>query len=54
MSREYIRTWVLELKGGKGRKKVWGKKEESNLLIRAVNIERHPPRLRIRVLPRVV
>ena len=38
----------------KGRKKAWGKKEESYLLIRVVNIERHPTRLKIRLLPRVV
>ena len=38
----------------KGRKKAWGKKEESHLLIRAVNIERHPTRLKIHVLPRAV
>ena len=38
----------------KGMKEVRGKKEESYLLIREVNIERHPTRLKIRLLPRVV
>ena len=39
---------------GRRREKAWEKKGESYLLIRAVNIERHPTRLKIRLLPRAV
>ena len=38
-----MKTWVLELKDGEAGGKAWGKKGESYLLIRAVNIERPPP-----------
>ena len=39
---------------GRGREKVWVKKRDSYLLIKAVNIERLPTRLEIRLLPRTV
>ena len=39
---------------GREREKVWVKKKESYLLIKVVNIECLPTRLKIRLLPRVV
>ena len=39
---------------GRRREKVWEEKGESYLLIRAVNIERLPTRLKVHLLPRVV
>ena len=38
----------------RGREKAWVKKRDSYLLIKAVNIERLPTRLKIRLLPRAV
>ena len=56
---DMVGCWLNEdlgvaARGRRGRRKAWGKKGESYLLIRAVNIERPPPiRLKIRLLPRL-
>ena len=53
---EKMRTLVLQLENGRGREreKAWVKKGNPYLLIKAVNIERLPTRLKTRLFPRVV
>ena len=52
---EQMKSWALELENGRAEKeKAWVKKGNPYPLIKAVNIERLPTRLKTRLFPRAV